>query len=311
VSARVVLATCLFVGALAAGGSLLAAAPGPNDEEIEQLAEAAFEQWLSSQGDGAVGGTLACGVDSTSSHSVYCYAHALSGFVAATAPIPAAGESFQFTLIGGSIGGVGVPVPTSWPATTTVTMPSPTAVTVPLPTSPPKTDPQPTALPSEAPTFSEGLHVLADAQIPPGRYRAEGSDFCYWERLSAPDTNLDNVLANFIATGPALVEILSTDVAFNSSGCGYWAPYAPPPQPVTTFGAGMYVVGSDIAAGTYTAEGGPDCYWRRLSGFSGDFDELLDIDNMTASGSVVIEPTDVGFESSACGTWTLTTAPVE
>ena len=57
--------------------------------------------------------------------------------------------------------------------------------------------------------------------------------------------------------------------------------------------------------GTYSAEGDENCYWRRLSGFTGDFDQLIDIDNLDAPGDVVIEATDVGFQSNECGTWTL------
>jgi hypothetical protein len=133
-------------------------------------------------------------------------------------------------------------------------------------------------------------------------------DFCYWERLSAPDTELDSILANnIVSDGPVVADILAGDVAFNSSGCGEWVPYTPPPTQLTSFGSGVFVVGSDIPAGTYAGEGGEDCYWHRLSGFSADFGELIDIQNMTEPGRVVIEPTDVGFQSDGCGTWTLLT----
>jgi hypothetical protein len=153
-------------------------------------------------------------------------------------------------------------------------------------------------------TFGEGLY-LVNAQIVPGRYRADGSDFCYWERLAAPDEALESVIANAIVTGgPAVVDIVATDVAFSSSGCGQWVPYTPPATMLTSFGPGVYVVGSDIAPGTYAAEGGSDCFWRRLAGFSGDFDQLIEIENMTGPGNVVVEASDVGFESSQCGTWT-------
>ena len=52
----------------------------------------------------------------------------------------------------------------------------------------------------------------------------------------------------------------------------------PPPPPVT-FGAGTYRVGIDIPAGLSRASGSSDpttwCYWERLSGFSGSFDDII------------------------------------
>jgi hypothetical protein len=302
---RLLFAAVATIGT-ATGGSLFAAAPDANDDEIEELAEAAFEQWLISHDAALVGGTLACAVDSVSSQSVYCYSHTGTGIVAATATIPAAGEDWQFTLQAGSMpSDRNVAIPTSWPEPTITTAPVPSP-TAPRPSSPPKTDP-PSAQTTTgtATTFGDGM-FLVNTEIVPGRYRAEGSDFCYGERLSAPDEDFESILANFITEGPAVVDIRPTDVAFNSHGCGKWTRYVPPATPATTFGPGMYVVGADIAAGTYSADGGADCYWRRLAGFSANFDELTEIDNMTSPGTVVIEPTDVGFESSQCGTWTLT-----
>ncbi|KGN37643.1 hypothetical protein [Knoellia subterranea] len=78
-------------------------------------------------------------------------------------------------------------------------------------------------------------------------------------------------------------------------------------QPVTyrTFGAGTKRVGIDIAAGTYRLRTQPSyCYWERLSGFSGEFEDII-ANNFTSVRDVVtIEPTDAGFSSDDCGTWT-------
>ena len=64
-------------------------------------------------------------------------------------------------------------------------------------------------------------------------------------------------------------------------------------------------VGVDIPAGTFRARA-PDglCYWERLSGFGGTPSEI--IANTIADGTsvVTIAPTDRGFSSSGCGTWT-------
>lgn len=72
----------------------------------------------------------------------------------------------------------------------------------------------------------------------------------------------------------------------------------------STFGDGIHIVGDDIAPGTYRSEVTDFCYWARLSGFSGDFDDLI-TNGTTDAGQVIVEisDTDVGFESSGCGTW--------
>ena len=66
---------------------------------------------------------------------------------------------------------------------------------------------------------------------------------------------------------------------------------------------GVYAVGSEIRLGTYRAPGSDSCYWARLSNFTGTSNILA---NHFGPGQVIvtIERTDVGFETSNCGTWT-------
>lgn len=81
---------------------------------------------------------------------------------------------------------------------------------------------------------------------------------------------------------------------------------APPSQagPKTTFGPGTWKVGTDIAPGTYKASGDL-CYWARLSGFSGQLDDIIANGNGTGGQIIVtISEDDVAFESNRCGTWT-------
>lgn len=65
-------------------------------------------------------------------------------------------------------------------------------------------------------------------------------------------------------------------------------------------------VGVDVAPGTYrNAAPGPDCYWARLSGFSGELKHLIANDNVAGPTVVTIEATDKGFTYSRCaGSWT-------
>jgi hypothetical protein len=70
-----------------------------------------------------------------------------------------------------------------------------------------------------------------------------------------------------------------------------------------SFGEGAYIVGTDIEPGTYRNSGSSGCYYERLSEFTGDFDAIIANGNTNASTVVTIAPTDAGFQSQNCGTW--------
>jgi hypothetical protein len=79
---------------------------------------------------------------------------------------------------------------------------------------------------------------------------------------------------------------------------------APPkPGPKRTITDGLWKVGEEVAPGTYRSGGGGNCYWARLSGFSGDLDDII-TNGIGKNQTVTIVASDVGFESSGCGTWT-------
>jgi hypothetical protein len=85
---------------------------------------------------------------------------------------------------------------------------------------------------------------------------------------------------------------------------------APTPTPTPTpepgaFGDGTWRVGATVQPGTYGTDGGPSCYWARLSGFGGTLDEIIANNYGSGSQIVTIASTDVGFTSSGCGTWRL------
>jgi hypothetical protein len=73
---------------------------------------------------------------------------------------------------------------------------------------------------------------------------------------------------------------------------------------LTTFPDGDWVVGADIAPGTYHSVNGYNCYWERARGFAHDLSEIITTLNNERSGSVTIDSTDVRFTSKGCGTWT-------
>jgi multidrug efflux pump subunit AcrA (membrane-fusion protein) len=68
-----------------------------------------------------------------------------------------------------------------------------------------------------------------------------------------------------------------------------------------SFGDGTYLIGEEVQPGRYRNDGsGGFCYWERLSGLSGSFNEII------ANGSpniVDIAATDEAFHTEGCGTW--------
>ena len=69
----------------------------------------------------------------------------------------------------------------------------------------------------------EGKWVLG-THISPGTYQAPGGNDCTWERLSGVSGTPEEIIATDQPAGEAVVEIDPGDFAFNSVGCGEWAP---------------------------------------------------------------------------------------
>nr|WP_095533827.1 hypothetical protein [Mycobacterium aquaticum] len=72
---------------------------------------------------------------------------------------------------------------------------------------------------------------------------------------------------------------------------------------------GTFVVGKDIAPGTY-ASAGPvgsgACYWKRIGD---DQNPIIDNAMTKKAQTVAIEPTDKAFKTSGCQPWAQTDAP--
>jgi hypothetical protein len=83
----------------------------------------------------------------------------------------------------------------------------------------------------------------------------------------------------------------------------------PAPQALS-FRDGLMIVGADITPGTYRSIGGNSCYWERLRGFGGTFDEIIANDNVVGPTIVTIAATDKGFKSSRCNRWTQDLSPI-
>ncbi|HEU5112250.1 MAG TPA: hypothetical protein VFU96_02965, partial [Acidimicrobiia bacterium] len=92
------------------------------------------------------------------------------------------------------------------------------------------------------------------------------------------------------------------DAAFGTD-CDAWYPLTPLDPLMTTIPEGKWVLGTHITPGTYQTPGGEGCYWERLSGVSGTFEDI--IANGTPAGQAVVEidPSDIAFNSFGCGEW--------
>jgi len=153
-------------------------------------------------------------------------------------------------------------------------------------------------------TFGPGTKRVG-SDIPAGTYRTRSAPSdCYWERLKGFSGSLNDIIANDFGSGYQVVTIKSTDKGFHSERCGTWSSnLSRVTASMTTFGQGTFIVGTDMVPGTYRSSKGANCYWERLSNFSGQLSGII-ANNFGGKAVVTIKATDKGFHSDRCGTWT-------
>ncbi|MDH6198520.1 hypothetical protein M2272_005179 [Mycobacterium frederiksbergense] len=88
--------------------------------------------------------------------------------------------------------------------------------------------PTPTKPPSAGPMSTidgDGTYLIG-TDVLPGKYRsgggAGGRSDCYWQRQSGVGGGGDDIIASDLAEGQQIVEILPTDVAFQTKHCQPW-----------------------------------------------------------------------------------------
>ena len=150
--------------------------------------------------------------------------------------------------------------------------------------------------PSELPESLQPGTYMVGRDIAAGTYRGEAGeevlDTCYWARLQGVSGALDDILANDNAMGQFYIEVLEGD-GYLETRCQITslAAWPEPSELPESLQPGTYMVGRDIAAGTYRGEAGEEvldtCYWARLQGVSGALDDILANDN--AMGQFYIE----------------------
>lgn len=68
----------------------------------------------------------------------------------------------------------------------------------------------------------DGIYLVGK-DVNPGTYRNSGGSNCYWMRSSGTSGDFGEILANGNESGPAVVTIQDSDVAFTTKRCGTWA----------------------------------------------------------------------------------------
>lgn len=176
--------------------------------------------------------------------------------------------------------------------------------------TPPPTTPPPTIPPEQPFTFGAGTWIVG-GDIPADTFRNSGFSLgCYWERLSGFSGGFDDIIANNFDEVRQIVEIAPTDAGFKTDrDCGIWSnDLSPSKTPTSQLSGGTWQVGSEAAAGTWrNAPASTGCYWERLSGFSGEFKDIIvnDFVGDMSQSIVTISAGDIGFYTDAeCGTWT-------
>ncbi|MDJ0499200.1 MAG: S8 family serine peptidase [Acidimicrobiia bacterium] len=159
--------------------------------------------------------------------------------------------------------------------------------------------------PPPSQSFGDGLWIVPD-EVTPGTYRnSDSSQFCRWKRLSGFGGDED-VIAEWLTQEIAIVTIAATDAGFSSEDCGTWSTDLTPrtPSPTSNFGGGAFLVGTEVAAGTWrNSNSSEGCYWERLSGFSGELSDIIANSFTFDIQTVTVMAGDVGFSSAGCGTW--------
>jgi len=205
------------------------------------------------------------------------------------------------TPITGTLAAVATP---ETPATGTPEVAATTAPgETPSPVASATTAPAPTASGSG---FGDGIRTIG-VDVFPGTYRTrQPAEFCYWARLTAFTGQDSDIITDSVdENGFSVVTILPSDAGFESDGCGQWTSdlSAVTSDPRAPFSDGTYIVGTDIAPGTWATSDATDtCYWERTSGFGASLEEV--IDNNIEGPTVTIEASDTGFYTAGCGTWT-------
>ena len=182
---------------------------------------------------------------------------------------------------------------------------SPSSPTTPTATTTTSTPPPPPN------SIGPGTHRVG-SDIESGRYFSDPDSGCYWERLKGFGGSVStDVIANEFVGFDAMqwiVQIAPSDAGFKTDeDCGRWYKENPRHGEQSDIHGGVWLVGRQVAAGTYEANSTGSCYWERLRGFGGTVSEdVISNDFVGNPGRVIvtIRSGDLGFMTDEdCGVW--------
>jgi len=167
-----------------------------------------------------------------------------------------------------------------------------------------------TQVPQNQKSKGDGWY-LVNSEIAPGLWRStSGNTGCYWERDKDLNHNLNSILGNYFGLSGGLIDIQSTDVIIEFNGCGTWTyiqntPKVLQPNAYNPHGDGAYMVGVDIAPGTWrTQSGTSSCYWERDRDATGALSDIINNDFGVGGGFITIASTDLQLQIQGCGSTT-------
>jgi hypothetical protein len=182
----------------------------------------------------------------------------------------------------------------------------PSVSTLPAPAPNPAPPPQPE--PPSVVSFGAGQHRVGLA-ISPGRYFADPSPGCYWERQGGPGgTPAERIAFGFVAFDAAqwIVDIAGGDYAFSTNeACGTWS-NRPRGGPQSELSPGAWLVGAQALPSLYRAAAGSGCYWERLRDFGGSPNSVIARGLVAGEEPVFVSiaADDAGFSATAdCRSW--------
>jgi hypothetical protein len=193
-----------------------------------------------------------------------------------------------------------VPATTTIPATTSTTA----ATTTAAPATTTTTLAATTSVPAPEPAFGPGTQIVGE-DVQPGIYETGiVTDIlgCGWDRLSGLSGEPEDIIAGNPVSNHDVVEIMADDAAFDTD-CEAWYPLTQLDPLLTTIPEGKWALGTHITPGTYQAPGGNNCTWERLSGVSGEPEDIIATEEPSGQAAVEIEPDDFAFNSVGCGEW--------
>ncbi len=131
----------------------------------------------------------------------------------------------------------------------------------------------------------------------------------------SPSSQASTVVAGAAAVAPTTTTPAPSTTAIKASTTAAPATTVKAATTVTPtptlpgFASGTLRVNDQIAPGRYSATATSGCYWARLSGTSGQLDDVLSNNNATGHVIVDILPTDAAFQSARCGRFSIYAPP--